>query len=94
MKSETIFMHFQNSCTQNCDHHILFIMTGNALKESCLKLLLILKLVREKGLYILKLIVATKWWLLSQLKTKLFIGKPIFNCSTAAFLFIFVVLSS
>ena len=52
----------------DCDHHILLIMTGNAHKESCLKLLLILILVREKGLYMLKLIVATKWWLLSQLK--------------------------
>ena len=88
------FMHFQNSCTQNCDHHILLIMTGNAHKESCLKLLLILILVREKRQYILKLIVATKWWLLSPLKKKLFIGKPIFRCGAAAFLFIFVVLSS
>ena len=61
-------MHFQNSFTQNCDHHVLLIMTGNAHKDFCLKLLLILILVREKGLYILKLIVATKWWLLSQLK--------------------------
>ena len=68
-------------------------MSGNAHKESCLKLLLILILVREKGLHILKLIVATKWWLLSQLKKKLFIAKPIFRCGAAAFLFIFVVLS-
>ena len=42
------FMHFHNSCTQNCDHHILLIMTGNAHEESCHKLMLIL--VREKGL--------------------------------------------
>ena len=71
-------------------------MTGNAHKESCLKLLSILILVREKELYILKLIVATKWWLLSQLKKKLslFIVKPIFRCGAAAFLFIFVILSS
>ena len=87
-------MHFQNPCTQNCDHHILLIITGNAHEESCLKLLLILIVVKEKGLYILKLILATKWWLLSQLKKKLFIGKPIFRCSAAAFLFIFVILSS
>ena len=87
-------MHSQNSCTQNCDHHILLITTGSAHKESCLKLLLILILVREKGLYTLKLIVATKWWLLSQLKKKLFIGKPIFRCGAAAFLITFVVLSS
>ena len=86
-------MHFQNSSTQNCDHHILLIMTGNAHKESCLKLLLIFILVREKELYLLKLIVATKWWLLSQLNKKLFIGKPIFRCGAAAFLFMFVALS-
>ena len=42
------FMHFHNSSTQNCDHHILLIMTGNAHKESCHKLSLIL--VREQGL--------------------------------------------
>ena len=32
------FMHFHNSYTQNHDHHILLIMTGNAHKESCHKL--------------------------------------------------------
>ena len=46
------FMPFHNSCTQNCDHHILLIMTGNAHKESCHQLLLIL--VREQELYIIK----------------------------------------
>ena len=46
------FMHFQNSSTRNCDPYILLIMTGNAHKESCHKLLLIL--VREQGLYIIK----------------------------------------
>ena len=45
-------MHFHKSCTRNCDHHILLIMTGNVHKESCHKLLLIL--VREQGLYIIK----------------------------------------
>ena len=45
-------MHFHNSSLQNCDHHILLIMTGNAHKESCNKLLLIL--VREQGLYVIK----------------------------------------
>ena len=89
------FMHFHNSCTRNCDYHILLIMTGNAHKESSLKLSFILILVRAKGLFISKLIVGTKWWLLSQLKKKLFYGKPIFRCdAAAAFLFIFVVLSS
>ena len=46
------FMHFHNSSTQNCDHRILLIMTGNVHKESCHKVLLIL--VREQGLYIIK----------------------------------------
>ena len=46
------FMHFHNSSTRNRDHHILLIMTGNAHKKSCHKLLLIL--VREHGLYIIK----------------------------------------
>ena len=46
------FMHFRNSSTRNCDQHILLIMTGNAHKESCLKLSLLL--VREQGLYIIK----------------------------------------
>ena len=46
------FMHFHNSCAQDCDHHILLIMTGNAYKEYCHKSLLIL--VREHGLYIIK----------------------------------------
>ena len=45
-------MHFHNSCTQNCDHLILLIITGNAHKESCHKLLLIR--VREGRLYIIK----------------------------------------
>ena len=39
------FMHFYTSSTRNCDYHILLIMAGNLLKESCHKLSLIL--VRE-----------------------------------------------
>ena len=46
------FKYFHNFSTRNCDHHILLMMTGNAHKESCHKLLLIL--VREHGLYIIK----------------------------------------
>ena len=46
------FMHFDNSCTLNCDHHILLIMTGNAHNESCHKILL--TLVREQGMNIIK----------------------------------------
>ena len=44
------FIHFHNSCTRNCDHHIFLVMAGNAHKESCHKLSLIL--VREKRLKI------------------------------------------
>ena len=46
------FMLFHNSSTQNCEYHILLIMTGNAYKEPCHKLSLIL--VREQGLQIIK----------------------------------------
>ena len=46
------FMHFDNSSTRNCGHHIFLIMTGNAHKESCHKLSLIL--VRKQGLHIIK----------------------------------------
>ena len=46
------FMNFHNYSTRNCDHHILLIMIGNAQKNSCHKLWLIL--VREQGLYIIK----------------------------------------
>ena len=44
----TNFMHFHNSCSQNCDHHVLLIKTAHARKESCHKLSLIL--LREEGL--------------------------------------------
>ena len=47
------FMCFHSSCTRNSDHHVLLIMTGNAHKESCHKLLSLI-LVREQGLYIIK----------------------------------------
>ena len=46
------FKHFHNSSTLNCDHHILYIMPGNAHKKSCHKYTLIL--VMEQGLYIIK----------------------------------------
>ena len=46
------FMHFHNSSTRNCDDHTLLIMTGNAHKESCHKVSLIL--IREQGLYIIE----------------------------------------
>ena len=83
------FMHFHNSSSQNCDDFILLIMTGNAHKQFCHKLSLIL--VREqrfiktdcKG----KMVVAFT-------KKKLFNGKLILLVGAAAFLFIFVVLIS
>ena len=67
-------MHFDNSCTRSYNHHILLIMTGNAHK-------LLLILVREHTLFKTssKRIVTAKWWLLSQLKKKLFNGKPLAN---------------
>ena len=72
------FMHFHNSCTQNYDHHILLIMTGNANQESYYKLSLIL--VREQGLYIIKtdgigeVVVA-----FINKEKKLFKGKPVWQ---------------
>ena len=62
------FMHFHNSCTQNCDYHVFLIMTGNAHKESCHKLSLIL--VRMQGLYIITTDCSGKTILLSQFKKK------------------------
>ena len=79
-----IFMHFQNSCTRNCDHHVLLIMTGNAHKESCHKLLSILK---GEGIETQsQLMVATLWWLLSQLHEYLFSDKSILRYGAASFL--------
>ena len=85
------FMNFHNSSTQNLNHQILLFMTGNAHEGSCHKLLSLI-LVRKKGLYIIKTDCSGE--MLSQLKKKLFNGKPILPIGAAAFLFIFVVLSS
>ena len=88
------FMHFHNSCTQNCDHHILFIMTGNAHKQSYHKLLS-LTLVREHGLHIIKTDCSGKMVVAFTIKEKnVFNGKLILPIGAAPFLFIFVVLSS
>ena len=84
------FMHFHNSCTRNCDHRILLIMTGNAHKESCQKTSLIL--VREQGL--IKIDCSGKMVVAFIIKEKkLFNGKPILPIGAAAFLFLFVVLN-
>ena len=60
-----IFMHFHSSFTRNCDHHVLLIMTRDAHKKSCHKLWLIFKgeVIETQS----KLMVAAKWWLLSEL---------------------------
>ena len=42
----------------------------------------------------LKMMMATKWWLFSQLQYKLFYGNPILRFVAAPFVFIVVVLSS
>ena len=85
-------MHFHNSSTRNCDHHILLIMIGNAHKESCHILLLIL--AREQGLHIIKTDYSGKMMVAFTIKEKkLFNGWPILPIGAAAFLFIFVVLS-
>ena len=85
-------MHFHNSSTRNCDYHILLIMTGNAHKESCHKLLLIR--VRKHGLYIIKTDCCGKMVVAFAFKKNLFTGKLILRIGAAVFLFIFVVLSS
>ena len=87
------FMHFRNSSTQNCDHHILLIMTGNAHKKSCHKLLSLM-LVKEQKLYIIKTDCSVEIVVAFTIKKKLFNGQSILPIGTAAFLFIFVVLSS
>ena len=85
------FMYFHHSSTRKSDHHILLIVTGNAHKESCHKLSLIL--VREQGLYVIKTDRSDKMVVAFTIN-KLSIGKPILPIGAAAFLFIFVVLSS
>ena len=62
-------MYFHNSCTQNCDHHIFLIMTGNAHKESCHKLLSLI-LMRKHGLYIIKTDGSGKMVVASTIKEK------------------------
>ena len=83
------FMHFHNSSTQNCNHHIVLNMTGNAHKESCHKLLLVL--VREQGL--IKTDCSGKMIVFLTIKKKLFNGKLILPIGAVLFVFIFVVLS-
>ena len=86
-------MHFHPSCTQYCDHHILLIMTGNAVNGSCHKLLLIL--VREQGSHKIKTDYSDEMVVAFTVAEKnLFNGKPILPIGAAAFLSIFVILSS
>ena len=66
-------------------------MAGNAHRESCHKLLLIL--VRKQGMYIIKTDFGDKMVIAFTIKEKLFNGQPILPIGAAAFLFIFAVLS-
>ena len=84
-------MHFHNSSTRNCDYRILLIMTGNAHKDSCHKLLLIL--VSEQGLYIIKADCSGKMVVAFTIKEKLLGGKLILPIGAVFFLFILMVLS-
>ena len=61
-------MHFHNSSIRNRDHHILLIMIGNANKESCHNLSLIL--VREQRLYIIKTVCSGKMVVAITIKEK------------------------
>ena len=62
-------------------------------RESCHKSLSLI-LVREQGLYIIKTDCSGEMVIAFTIKKNLFNGKPIFPIGAAAFLFIFVVLSS
>ena len=87
------FMHFHNSCTRNCDHHIFLIITANAHKESCHRLLL--KLVKEQRL--IKTDCSGKMKVSVTIKEKNYLMVNLFfvdAAGAAAFLFVFVVLSS
>ena len=69
-------MHFHNSSTRNCDHHILLVMAGNAHKESCNKLLLIL--VRGQGLYVIKTDCSGKVMFAFTIKEKIYLMVSLF----------------
>ena len=74
---------------------VFLVMTGNAHQESCLKLSLILILVREKEFYVIKTDCSGEMVVAFTIKEKtLFDGKPILPIGAAPFLFMFVVLSS
>ena len=87
------FMHLHNSPTRNCNYHFLLIMSGNAHKESCHELSLIL--VREQELYIIKTDGSGKMVVVFTIKEKNNLMVSLFfQFGAAPFLFIFVVLSS
>ena len=65
-------------------------MTGNAHKESCHKLLSLI-LVRDQELYVIKTDCSGEMMVAFTIKEKHLNGKPV---GAAAFLFIFVILSS
>ena len=64
-------LHFHNSCTRNGDHLILSIKTGNAHKQIMLPQTIIntFKKCKEEGIEAQSIMmVAAKWWVLSQLQ--------------------------
>ena len=69
------------------------MMIDNAYKESCHNLFSSI-LVREHGLYVIKTNCSGKVVVAFTIKEKLFNGKPISPIGAAAFLFVFVVISS
>ena len=86
------FMLFYNSCTRNCDHHILLIKTGNAHKQKMLPQIIINTCKGGRFETKSKLMVAAKCCFYNY-KNKSFSGKPILRCGGAPFLFIFVMLN-
>ena len=68
-QQRVIFFNFLNSSTPNGDHLILLIEIGSAHKERMFHKLSLLRLksVRE-GLKQLKMMMAAKWWLFTQLQ--------------------------
>ena len=78
------FMHFHNSCPRNCDHLFLLIMTGNAHKESCHKLISLI-LVREHGLCVMKTNCSGEMVVAFTIKKKLLNGRPILPIGAAVF---------
>ena len=92
-KSMNFMLFFYNSCTRNCDHHILLIKTGNAHKQKMLPQIIINTCNGGQIETQSKLMVAAKCCFYKY-RNKPFGGKHILRCGAAPFLFIFVMLNS